>query len=343
MNNELIDLRTLDTTVGNNELLINVLNKLLIYVKKQISSTSGDDKKKNTFRATQIKKAIDSISEAKFQIISGDQAKKELKGVGAGTSTRIDEILKTGTLKELEEEIVLTEKDKIINLFTEITGVGEVRANEYYSLGIKTIPQLKKAIKDSIVKSTHHIDVGLKYFDKFKERIPYDEIASLGKRMKNVILKEYPDLIIEICGSHRRKMEFSGDIDVLITRKLNSSVNSPLKNIVKILQNDDFLIDDLTTSGDTKYMGVTIGGKRIDIRYIEYESFYPALLYFTGSMTTNKLMRTIALEKGYTLNEYGIYKLTLSGEKGEVIKVNSEKEIFDILGIVYLKPEERTF
>jgi DNA polymerase beta len=343
MEKDFIDLRTLDKTINNNELLITVLNKLLVHIKKQISSTSGEDKKKNMFRSTQIKKGIDSISESKFQIISGDQAKKELKGVGAGTSSRIDEILKTGTLKELEEEIVLTEKDKIINLFTEITGVGEVRANEYYSLGLKTIPQLKKAINDNIIKTTHHIDVGLKYFDKFKERIPYDEIATLGKKMKTIISKEFHDLIIEICGSHRRKMEFSGDIDVLITRKLSISPVSPLKKIIALLKNEEFLIDDLTTSGDTKYMGVTIGGRRIDIRYIDFQSFYPALLYFTGSMTTNKLMRTIAIEKGYTLNEYGIYKLTPSGEKGELVKVNSEKDIFDILGIVYLKPEERTF
>ena len=38
-------------------------------------------------------------------------------------------------------------------------------------------------------------------------------------------------------------------------------------------------------------------------------SMVAALLYFTGSGEFNKNMRIFALKKGYTINEYGIYKL----------------------------------
>jgi DNA polymerase beta len=105
------------------------------------------------------------------------------------------------------------------------------------------------------------------------------------------------------------------------------------------------LIDDLTSQGDTKYMGVCIHpnakiGRRIDIRFVTFESYYPAILYFTGSMMLNKSMRTHALKKGFTLNEYGLYHLS-KGEKDGKIVVHSEQEIFDVLGLVYLKPSER--
>lgn len=81
-------------------------------------------------------------------------------------------------------------------------------------------------------------------------------------------------------------------------------------------------------------------GRRIDIRFVTYDSYYPAILYFTGSMMLNKLMRTHALKHKYTLNEYGLYRV-VSGEKEEKIVVHSEKEIFDILGLLYLSPSER--
>jgi len=118
-----------------------------------------------------------------------------------------------------------------------------------------------------------------------------------------------------------------------------------LKNIVQGLTQAGLIVDDLTTQGDTKYMGVCIHptvkvGRRIDIRLVTYDSFYPALLYFTGSMMLNKLMRTVALQKNYTLNEYGLFR-TASGSKEEKIIVNSEKAVFDLLGLLYLEPKER--
>ena len=39
------------------------------------------------------------------------------------------------------------------------------------------------------------------------------------------------------------------------------------------------------------------------------------MLYFTGLGDFNKIMRTEALKKGYTINEYGIYKLKKQGKR----------------------------
>ena len=47
-------------------------------------------------------------------------------------------------------------------------------------------------------------------------------------------------------------------------------------------------------------------------------------------------MRSVALSMGYTLNEY-----RLLDDKGKAFKVNSEKDIFDILNMVYLQPQYR--
>ena len=70
-------------------------------------------------------------------------------------------------------------------------------------------------------------------------------------------------------------------------------------------------------------------GRRIDIRLIPYQSKGAAMLYFTGSGDFNKIMRAEALKKGFTINEYGIYKI--NDGKEDLIVLNNEKELYDIL------------
>jgi DNA polymerase/3'-5' exonuclease PolX len=77
------------------------------------------------------------------------------------------------------------------------------------------------------------------------------------------------------------------------------------------------------------------------MRCIDLESLAPALLYFTGSGEFNKNMRTFALKKGYTLNEYGIYKLNQDKTKGAKINVKTEEDVFKLLGMPYIEPNAR--
>ena len=51
-------------------------------------------------------------------------------------------------------------------------------------------------------------------------------------------------------------------------------------------------------------------------------------------------MRTYALKKGFKLNEYGLYKLK-DGKPGVKMSTKEEKDIFRILGLEFVKPEDR--
>jgi DNA polymerase/3'-5' exonuclease PolX len=85
--------------------------------------------------------------------------------------------------------------------------------------------------------------------------------------------------------------------------------------------------------GICKYLNNPI--RKIDIRIVIPESFFTALLYFTGSYEFNERMRGIAKRQGYKLNEYGLYK------NNKQIHIYSEKDVFDILGMKYLDPINR--
>lgn len=54
--------------------------------------------------------------------------------------------------------------------------------------------------------------------------------------------------------------------------------------------------------------------RRLDIRLVPHDQYYCAVLYFTGSDVFNKGMRAHALEKGFTLNEYSLRPVGVTGE-----------------------------
>ena len=87
--------------------------------------------------------------------------------------------------------------------------------------------------------------------------------------------------------------------------------------------------------GETKY-------RRLDIRIVPSDEYYCALLYFTGSDVFNKNMRAIALKKDFTLNEYSLNKTGVASKPvGPPLKVTSELDVFNYLGMEFKAPEDR--
>ncbi len=298
----------------------------------------GDNDKKWNLRAISI--AINSIKKYDGDIISGSQMEKDLKGIGNKIAKRIDEILETGDLNELS----LYKVNYIDNLLN-ITGVGNVRAKKWLEMDIKTIDDVIKAKNDKLIDTTHHIDIGIKYYYDLMEKIPRSEIDEIKIIIGDNLKLINKDLIYDICGSYRRGTSYSGDIDILITNPKfieNISKNNYLEKIVKKLKEINFIVDSLTDKGDTKYMGICkltdkSKARRIDIRVIDYQSYYVALLYFTGNKNFNIYIRKEALKHNYSLNEYGM----IDTRDNSIIFMKSEEEIFKKLNIPYLKPEER--
>lgn len=162
-----------------------ILNKL--YKLKKIYSI--DESKKWNLRA--LISAINSIEKYNGIIHNGTQLKTEIKGIGDKIAKRIDEIIETGTLAELNENENEDESNNISNNALDnlllITGVGLVRAKKWISLGIFNIDDLKKAISNNKIKSTHHIDIGIKYYEDFQLKIPRIEIDNVKEILKNFI------------------------------------------------------------------------------------------------------------------------------------------------------------
>lgn len=307
----------------------NIINLLKLYL-DQIKAENAI-----IFKINAITNLIKIIKMYPKEIKSGEEL-KDIKGVGKGSIEKINEILKTGTLSYLHNN--LNNNNNVINELTEVIGIGIVIAQKLIQkYKIKSLSDLIKRVNNREIIVNDKILLGLKYAGKFKGNIPRQHIDNIQE-----YLKQFNQNII-ICGSYRRGLNFSSDIDVLLYSPYLLTMDDVkksdmLSDYVKLLTKKKLIVDNITNNSITKYMGFIKWEniiRRIDIRLIPYESIYSALVYFTGSYELNRIMRKKAKDLGYKLNEYGLYK------NDKFIYIKSEKELFKKLDMKYLKPIER--
>lgn len=301
------------------------------------------------WRALAYRKAISAIKRCNFPITCEEDARK-IKGIGSKTAQKIGEFLTFGHMSKLDH-LENDEKVKTQQLFGQVFGIGPKTAAELYSQGFRTLDDLRTK-----AKLTKAQQIGLKYFEDFKQRIPRDEVERIEKLIKETCEKIKPGLIINTCGSYRRGLKDSGDIDILITDPNVEKPDGLLARIVKELKRIHFLTDDLSSSRRLKdgesdtYMGVCkINGsqyhRRIDLKVYAHKHYCFALLYFTGSDYFNRSMRYYAHQKGLSLSDKSLrHVIRVSKQKvheGKEIICRTEKEIFDALGLEYKEPHER--
>uniref|UniRef100_A0A6C0H989 DNA-directed DNA polymerase n=1 Tax=viral metagenome TaxID=1070528 RepID=A0A6C0H989_9ZZZZ len=333
-----------------------MLNKIIIDKFTMLLYNISKINQKDFYRYKNIKNALNIIKKLPYNInLTNVEELYNITGIGKGTINRIIEILKTGDLEELN--IYSQYEDKLFNKLIKIIGIGKNKALELINYGITSISDLKKQIKENKIKVSRIILLGLKYYNKCVGSIPRNEITEIKKMIDYIIIEinKYYKLnndnkyIFEICGSYRRNQETSGDIDILISKKNETINHNHLINFVTILKlpiklnnNKPFIIDDITNQNfKTKYMGFCKFKdnyiRRVDIRFVPWDSYYTALLYFTGSANTNKIMRMKAKKMGYLLSEYSL----VHNNNNNKYIINSEKDIFDILNLEYIEPKYR--
>lgn len=315
--------------------------------------------KENYYKLLVIKKTIDIIAKFNKKITHGSQL-ASIKGIGKKTIDRINEIIDTGKLSEIEKEDMQIEAVKELS---SIYGIGPVKASEFYTMyGIKNLKELIKEYEKGTVELSMQMKLGIKYKDTLIEKIPRILIARLDIFVYSELQKIDTSFISVVCGSYRRGKPYSSDIDILITNKKLIEKEDTGKYLKLVLDNLQkyFIVDSLTTSYNTHFQGfasfksipelptsydksefdVKTNVIRLDIIMVPIKFFYPAFMHFTGSGDFNQKMRLHAKSMGYKLSEYGLYQTGKDG-KEIYIETKSEQEIFDTLLLKYIPPEKR--
>jgi len=275
------------------------------------------------FQLRAYEKVIRNINNIKEKITKYEQV-ENIDGVGKKIKIKLKEIFETGKLKESEE--LRPPEDNLLQKLLLIYGVGNVKAKNLIDIyKIKSIEDLReKSAKDDKIL-TKAQKIGLLCYEDLLERIPRKEMLKHQKILDLDINKG------EIVGSFRRKAESSGDIDVMLNMD-KEEFNDFIKELI-----DKKYLKFILARGETKLLGICQIKKgkyrRIDLIRNSKEEYPFMKLYFTGSGEFNVAFRQHCLNMGLSLNEHGFTP--------KVIGLKTEKDIFEYVGLKYVKPENR--
>lgn len=261
---------------------------------------------------------------------------QDIPGIGESISQVITEYLKTGeskVLEELRESLPMGIMDMM-----ELEGIGPklaIRLNK--ELGITSIELLEEAAKKHRIrslkgfgeKSEENILEAIKAHRSRKSRFLLGAVLPVIQDILRFMSEHDSVLRVEVAGSARRRKETVGDLDVLAASNDPDAVSDRFVSMPPV--------DRVLQHGSTKSTVVLERQLQVDLRVIPPEVYGAALQYFTGSKEHNVKLRTISVQEGYKLSEYGLF----DRESNRLVEAETEEDIYKTLGMDWIPPELR--
>ena len=253
---------------------------------------------------------------------------EEIQYVGTGIAKKIDEYLRTGKLRLLDDLRAKTPPG--VPLLMKVQGIGPRTAYRLaHEFGVGSMEDLKKALEagklddefgPTVRKS---FLVGIEKLQSFEKRMLLPEAEGVFQKLAAY----FGALGIEVrmAGSLRRGRSMIGDIDLLSTDKRAMDAITSCPGVAQVLE-----------SGPKRASVKLEEGVQVDVRVFGENEYGAALVYFTGSKDHDIALRNLAIERGCKLNEYGLFD-----EKGSRLAGKTEEEVYGTLGLRYIPPELR--
>ena len=293
-------------------------------------------KNENPFKIRAYRNAAETVAHTGGRIADLTPAERlALPGIGKDLAAKIGELVDTGAIeyhRQLLEEFPPTVLDLL-----HLPGVGPKTVSLLYrSLDIRTLDDLERAAREGRLR-------GLKGMGAKKEaqilKSLEERTRVTGRRLMVEAHETAAALIaalrghaaeadITAVGSLRRGCETCGDLDIL-------AAGAP-PSIMEAFTGYR-LVERVVAHGETKSSVLLWGGFQADLRVVPRDSLGAALQYFTGSKAHNIALRDRAIQRGFKLNEYGLFR----SDDGTKVAGSDEEGIYEALGLAVVPPELR--
>lgn len=311
-----------------NQLIVQIFNNIA-----DILELKGIPWKPQAYR--KVARVIETLPEDIREIYKKGKL-TDLPGVGEHIGKKIEEIIKTGKLKYYQK----LKKEVKINLeeLSTIPSLGPKKIKILYKkLNIKNLKDLQQAIKKGKLKAIKGfgeltektLQEGIQFVKTNPKRFLYSQAQPIVEEIIKNLKKLKEVKRVEVAGSFRRGKETIGDLDFLaISNKPTKVIQAftSLKDVKKVL-----------AKGTTKSSILLNNNLQVDLRVVKEYEFGSAMNYFIGSKQHNVELRKYALKLGYTLSEYGLFKL----KNRKRVAGKTEEEIYKKLKLQYIPPELR--
>lgn len=296
----------------------------------------------NSFRVRAYRnsaRAIRDYHESIAALCETDPKRLEsIDGIGESTAHKCVELVQTGSLKQLDE--LRAKVPESVLALLRIPGLGPKKAAAlFHELKISSLDALRAAceagqvrgLKGFGAKTEQAILDGMAIAAAANQRIYWADADQIADALREHLAACQGVRQLELAGSYRRGRETVGDLDVLVDSTNPAEVMDRFGQFPGVA--------DVIGRGETK-MSVRLGtGLQIDLRVVPAESFGAALQYFTGSKDHNVVLRGLAKQRGLKINEYGVFRVTDSGE--EPIAGATEADVYATLDLPCFPPELR--
>ena len=278
--------------------------------------------------------------------LQDEEALSKIPGIGKSIAEKIRELAATGSLKYLEE--LRTEfPAAILELFS-ISGLGAKKIKALYEqLQVSSIEQLRQACETGRVaelpgfgettqtKICKAIEERAKHSGYFQ----FGQIAGEAETMRSDLARHPDALQVDVAGSYRRRKEIVHDLDLVVATKKPEAIT---KFFVA-----HPLVESIIAQGPTKSSVRLRSGVQCDLRVVSTAEYPFALAYFTGNKEHNIELRSRALERGWTLNEYRLAPIPVDPKAKKkrpvkkIPKVRDEADLYRAVDLDFIPPELR--
>jgi DNA polymerase (family 10) len=281
--------------------------------------------------------------------LANEETLEKIPGIGKAIAAKIKELVETGSLKFFEDLRGEFPAD-ILEMFS-LPGLGAKKIKALHEkLQVSSIAQLHKACvagrvaelpgfgKTTQEKLCTAIDERQKYAGSFQ----LGKIAAEAERLQDDLRAHSEALHVCIAGSYRRRKEIVRDLDFIV------ATSAPAEISAMFVQHP--LVESVIAQGPTKSSLRLRSGIQCDLRVVSTAEYPFALNYFTGSKEHNIEVRSRALKRGWTLNEYRLGETPPevgSARRADrtpprgVPTIREEADLYRALDLDYIPPELR--
>lgn len=297
---------------------------------------------------------IAGLSEDLGALVAEDRL-TELPGIGASLGQKISELVRTGRMEALETERRAW-PPRVLELL-DVPELGPKKARALVEqLGVGSLDDLEKACRQGQVRA-------LKGFGARTEEKLLANLALARRTLEGGSRKRLGDVLplaeellswvkaapgvqrASLGGSVRRMRETVADADIIASAPDAAPVFAHFAAHPKVAE--------VIGAGESKSsVRLRELDLQADLRVLPDEDFASALHHFTGSKAHHIRLRALAQEKGYTISEWGVFRLgdaAARQPKGhsrhegaeEKLRITSEADLYALLGMQAVPPELR--
>lgn len=271
---------------------------------------------------------------------------EKIPGIGKAIAAKIKELVETGGLKFFEDLRAEFPAD-ILELFS-LPGLGAKKIKALHEkLQVSSIAQLQEACvagrvaelpgfgKTTQEKLCQAINERTKHVGSFQ----LGQIAAEAETLQSDLRGQPEALHVCIAGSYRRRKEIVRDLDFIV------ATSAPAEITAMFVEHP--LVESVIAQGPTKSSVRLRSGIQCDLRVVTAAEYPFALNYFTGSKEHNIEVRSRALKRGWTLNEYRLGEMPPDPaakqpkQPRQIPLIREEADLYRALDLDYIPPELR--